>query len=256
MILDSEKSFRRTAGTEADSCLSISCSWLFAVGKPTLVVGPERAGLPISVLAEFPIIEIVAKRRLERRRARGSIKAPDRRVPWGRPEDARVRPGRLIFVRAVRPNSFRPAPWGRKRYFAPLPVLSVLLLATVIANPDILKTDFLLYQDSGLSIVARVSQVVHLSGPSGTTIGTSPGRPPFSVDAGSTVSVPFKGSFSGDLTSLSVGQQFSVTPTVSWMEVYSTGNVGPFSYTQPKTCTIPSVIVPSPVGGQWVAICA
>ncbi|HYS72438.1 MAG TPA: hypothetical protein VEO96_00430, partial [Thermoplasmata archaeon] len=122
-------------------------------------------------------------------------------------------------MRAVRPNSFRPAPWGRKRYFAPLPVLSVLLLATVIANPDILKTDFLLYQDSGLSIVARVSQVVHLSGPSGTivgtmevtnthsfgisvlllgatlisitgspilvTIGTSPGRPPVSVDAGS-----------------------------------------------------------------------
>ena len=193
-------------------------------------------------------------------------------------------------MRAVRPNSYHPAPWGRKRYFAPLPVLSVLLLATVVANPDILRTDFLLYQDSGLSIVARVSQVVHLSGPSGTivgtmevtnthsfgisvlllgatltsitgspilvTIGTSPGRPPVSVDAGSTVSIPFKGSFSGDLTSLSVGQQFSVTPIVSWMEVYSTGNVGPFSYTQPKTCTIPAVIVPSPVGGQLVAICA
>ncbi len=193
-------------------------------------------------------------------------------------------------MREIRPNSFRPAPWGRKRYFAPLPVLSVLLLATVIANPDILRTDFLLYQDSGLSIVARVSQVVHLSGPSGTivgtmevtnthsfgisvlllgatltsitgspilvTLGTSPGRPPVSVDAGSTVSIPFKGSFSGDLTSLSVGQQFSVTPTVSWMEVYSTGDVGPFSYIQPKTCTIPSVIEPSPVGGQWVAICA
>ena len=242
------------------------------------------------VLADFPVIETVTPERLDRTPSRGTIKSPDRRVPAGRPEDARVRPGRLIFVHAVRPNSFRPAPWGRKRYFAPLPVLSVLLLATVIANPDILKTDFLLYQDSGLSIVARVSQVVHLSGPSGTivgtmqvtnthsfgisvlllgatlisitgspilvTIGTSPGRPPVSVDAGSTVSVPFKGSFSGDLSSLSVGQQFSVTPIVSWMEVYSTGNVGPFSYTQPKTCTIPSVIVPSPVGGQWVAICA
>ena len=36
-----------------------------------------------------------------------------------------------MFVRAIRANSFRPAPWGRKRYFAPLPVLSILLLATV-----------------------------------------------------------------------------------------------------------------------------
>ena len=193
-------------------------------------------------------------------------------------------------MREIRRSPFRPAPWGRKRYYAPLPILSVLLLATVVAKPDILRTDFLLYQDSGLTIVARVSQVVHLSGPSGTIvgtmqvtnthsfgirvlllgatilsvtgsaivadIGTAAGRLPVSVDAGSTVSVPFKGTFSGDLTSLSVGQQFSVTPTVSWMEVYATGDVGPFSYTQPKTCTIPDVVLTSPEGGEWVAICS
>src|SRR6266498_3566301 len=75
-------------------------------------------------------------------------------------------------MREIQRGSVRPAPWGRKRYFAPLPVLSVLLLATVVANPDILRTDFLIYQDSGLSIVARISQVVHLSSPTGTVVGT------------------------------------------------------------------------------------
>ncbi len=195
-----------------------------------------------------------------------------------------------MFMRAIRSNSFRPAPWGRKRYFAPLPVLSVLLLATVIANPNILRTDFLIYQDSGLSIVARLSQVVHLSSPTGTvvgtmtitnthtfgisvsalgatlvsitgspislTIGTPPGRPPINVPAGATVTVPFNGPFSGDLTTLTAGQEFSVQPNVSWVEVYESGTAGPFTYTFAKTCTIPSTIVAFPSGGQWVAICS
>ena len=190
----------------------------------------------------------------------------------------------------IRSNPVERAPWGRKRFYAPLPVLSVLLLATALAAPSIIHTDFLIYQDSGLSIVARVNQVVHLSGSTGTivgamtvtnthsfdiqvqsldatitsltgspisvTLGTPPGRPPITVHAGSTVTVPFSGPFSGDLTSLSVGQQFSVAPDVSWVEVYTTGTAGPFAYTQSKTCTIPSVIEFFPSGGEWAAVCA
>ena len=70
------------------------------------------------------------------------------------------------------------------------------------------------------------------------------------------MTVPFSGPFSGDLTSLSVGQQFSVAPDVSWVEVYTTGTAGPFAYTQSKTCTIPSVIEFFPSGGEWAAVCA
>jgi len=193
-------------------------------------------------------------------------------------------------MREIRRDSVRPAPWGRKRYFAPLPVLSVLLLATVVAKPDILRTDFLIYQDSGLSIVARISQVVHLSSPTGTVVGTMtitnthtfgisvsalgatlvsitgspisltistpPGRLPINVAAGATMTVPFNGPLSGDLTTLTVGQEFSVHPNVSWVEVYASSTAGPFTYTLAKTCTIPSTIVAFPSGGQWVAVCA
>src|SRR6266705_6351671 len=188
-------------------------------------------------------------------------------------------------MREIQRGSVRPAPWGRKRYFAPLPVLTVLLLATVVAKPDILRTDFLIYQDSGLSIVARISQVVHLSSPTGTvvgtmtitnthtfgisvsalgatlvsitgssislTIGTPPGRPPINVAAGATMTVPFNGPLSGDLTTLTAGQEFSVQPDVSWVEVYPSSTAGPFTYTTVKTCTIPSVIVAFPSGGPW-----
>ena len=190
----------------------------------------------------------------------------------------------------IQRRSVRPAPWGRKRYFAPLPVLSVLLLATVVANPGILRTDFLIYQDSGLSIVARISQVVHLSSPTGTVVGTMtitnthtfgisvsalgatlvsitgspisltistpPGRLPINVAAGATMTVPFNGPLSGDLTTLTAGQEFSVQPSISWVEVYASGTAGPFTYTLAKTCTIPSTIVAFPSGGQWIAICS
>src|SRR6266699_4479929 len=88
MILDSEESFRRTAGTEADTCLSISPSLRSRWASRACRVGPERAGLPISVLAEFPVIETVTLPALDRTPDRGSIKAPDRRVPASRPEDA------------------------------------------------------------------------------------------------------------------------------------------------------------------------
>jgi len=68
-------------------------------------------------------------------------------------------------------TSVRRAPWGFKRYYAPLPVLSILLLTTALAAPDILRTNFLIYQDSGTTIVATVQQVVHLSGPTGKIVG-------------------------------------------------------------------------------------
>ncbi len=194
-------------------------------------------------------------------------------------------------MRGVRPNPVKNAPWGRKRYYAPLPVLSVLLLTTALAAPDLLHTSFLLFQDSGLTIMARVQQVVHLSGPTGKilgimtvtnrhpnglriaaitatlsrlppassitlTINIAPDRFPIDIAAGKTLNIQFSGPFSGDLTSLASGQQFSVAPSISWFGLEPSGVVGPFSYTQSKTCTIPSSIVVNPLGGEWSTVCA
>src|SRR5438128_1107978 len=131
-------------------------------------------------------------------------------------------------------TSVRRAPWGFKRYYAPLPVLSILLLTTAIAAPDILRTNFLIYQDSGTTIVATVQQVVHLSGPTGKivgiasvtntrsfpirilalsaaltrdgtpaspimlTINVAPGKFPIDIAAGDTAKIQFNGPFSGN----------------------------------------------------------
>src|SRR2546428_3000841 len=189
-------------------------------------------------------------------------------------------------------TSVRRAPWGIKRYYAPLPVLSILLLTTALAAPNILRTNFLIYQDSGTTIVATVQQVVHMSGPMGKILGiasvtntrafpiqilalsaelTRDGTPdsqidltinvaadrfPINIAAGATVRIQFSGPFSGDLTTLLPGQTFTVTPNFSWSEMPPSGTVGAFSYTQAKDCTIPSSIDPLPLGGQWAVLCS
>ena len=189
-------------------------------------------------------------------------------------------------------TSVRRAPWGFKRYYAPLPVLSILLLTTALAAPDILRTNFLIYQDSGTTIVVTVQQVVHLSGPTGKivgiasvtntrafpiqilaldatltrdgtpgspimlTISVAPGKLPIDIAAGDTAKIQFSGPFSGDLTTLASGQTFTVAPDFSWSEMPPSGMVGPFLYNQAKDCTIPSTINPSPLGGQWAVLCS
>ena len=187
-------------------------------------------------------------------------------------------------------SSFRRAPWGLKRYYAPLPVLSILLLTTALAAPNILRTNFLIFQDSGTTIVVTVQQVVHMSGPTGKivgiasvtntrafpiqilalsatltrdgtpaspimlTISVAPGKFPIDIAAGDTAKIQFSGPFSGDLTTLASGQTFTVAPDFSWSEMPPSGMVGPFLYNQAKDCTIPSTINPSPLGGQWAGV--
>src|SRR2546422_11680195 len=189
-------------------------------------------------------------------------------------------------------TSVRRAPWGFKRYYAPLPVLSILLLTTALAAPDILRTNFLIFQDSGTTIVVTVQQVVHMSGPTGKilgiasvtntrpfpiqivalsatltrdgtpaspimlTISVAPGKFPIDIAAGDTAKIQFSGPFSGHLSSLVPGQTFTVTPDFSWSETPPSGMVGPFLYNQAKDCTIPSTINPSPLGGQWAVLCS
>jgi hypothetical protein len=63
------------------------------------------------------------------------------------------------------------APWGRKRYFISLPILSVVLLATVAASPTLLNHSFNVYNDGKLSITATIQSYVHLRGPTGQLIG-------------------------------------------------------------------------------------
>src|SRR2546428_1703771 len=189
-------------------------------------------------------------------------------------------------------SSFRRAPWGLKRYYAPLPVLAIWLLTTALAAPDILRTNFLIFQDSGTTIVATVQQVVHMSGPTGKilgiasvtntrpfpiqilalsatltrdgtpdspimlTISVAPGKFPIDIAAGDTAKIQFSGPFSGDPTNLAPGQTFNATPGLSWSQIPPSGTVGPFSYTQAKDCTIPSSIDPLPLGGQWAVLCS
>src|SRR5256886_9824039 len=145
-------------------------------------------------------------------------------------------------------SSFRRAPWGLKRYYAPLPVLSILLLTTALAAPDILRTNFLIYQDSGTTIVVTVQQVVHLSGPTGKivgiasvtntrafpiqilalsatltrdgtpgspimlTISVAPGKFPIDIAAGDTAKIQVRGALFGDLPTLASGQALTVAP--------------------------------------------
>jgi hypothetical protein len=154
----------------------------------------------------------------------------------------------------------RKAPWGRKRYFVPLPILSVLLLVTVAAAPSLLHATFNVYNDGALSISATIQSVVHPGGPTGKLTGfvTVTNHHPFAIlltsasvvitagkgtvkhfhsdgftitiklptllliEAGDKVKVSFSGSFTGSLFHLSpTGTSFLVVPNVHWFEVHS-----------------------------------
>src|SRR3989475_7769897 len=170
-------------------------------------------------------------------------------------------------MREIR-SPFRRAPWGLKRYYAPLPVLSILLLTTALAAPDILRTNFLIFQDSGTTIVATVQQVVHMSGPTGKilgiaavtntrafpiqilalsatltrdgtpdspimlTISVAPGKFPIDIAAGGTAKIQLSGPFSGRPTTLSPGETFTVATAFSAPEIPPSGNVATLSSTQ------------------------
>src|SRR5947208_14182790 len=63
------------------------------------------------------------------------------------------------------------APWGRKRYLLPLPILSVLLLGTALASPGLLRMTVNVFDDPNLTLLASVQNVVHPSGPTGKLVG-------------------------------------------------------------------------------------
>ncbi len=75
------------------------------VGEPVVLgPGPERAGLPIRVLAEFPVIETVTLPPLDQRLGRGTIKSPERRVSTGSTEGCPSRTPPEIEVHAGSPT--------------------------------------------------------------------------------------------------------------------------------------------------------
>ena len=181
------------------------------------------------------------------------------------------------------------APWGRKRYLLPLPILSVLLLGTALASPGLLRMTVNVFDDTNLTILASVQNVVHPSGPTGKlvglmtvtnhastdtriTVGTATiesltdGSPdgritatisfnvPLVVPAGATVKVSFSGPFTGSVMNLHFGDSFRVSPTVTWFSVPASGAAqGPYTYAQPKTCTISGTPLPSSVWTETTA---
>src|SRR5207247_1374586 len=155
-------------------------------------------------------------------------------------------------------RTFGNAPWGRKRYLLPLPILSVLLLGTALASPGLLRMTVNVFDDTNLTILASVQNVVHPSGPTGKlvglmtvtnhastdtriTVGTATiesltdGNPdnritatisfnvPLVVPAGATVKVSFSGPFTGSVMNLHFGDSFRVSPTVPWLSVPASG---------------------------------
>jgi hypothetical protein len=180
-------------------------------------------------------------------------------------------------------RTFANAPWGRKKFLAPLPILSLLLLGTALAAPGLLRMTVTVFDDANLTILASVQNVVHPDGPDGKlvglmtvtnhgstatqiTVGTATiasltgGSPdgrvlatisfkvPLLVPAGGTVKVPFSGPFTGSIMSLRFGDSFRVSPTVTWYSVASSGATqGPYTYAQTKTCTVRGTPLPNSV---------
>src|SRR3979411_1248074 len=71
-------------------------------------------------------------------------------------------------------RSFANAPWGRKRFLLSLPILSVLLIGTALASPGHLRITVNVFDDSNLTILASVQNVVHPDGPDGKFVGFVP----------------------------------------------------------------------------------
>jgi hypothetical protein len=167
------------------------------------------------------------------------------------------------------------APWGRKRYLVSLPILSVLLLGTALAAPGLLRMTVNVFDDSHLTLLASVQNVVHPDGPDGKLVGlmtaTNHGSTatrltvatariqslgadknpdgridatitinvPLTIPAGVTVKTSFVGPFHGSVMSLHSGDSFRVTPTITWFSVPASGpEAGPYTYAEAKTCTV------------------
>jgi len=166
-------------------------------------------------------------------------------------------------------RTFANAPWGRKRFLLPLPVLSILLLGTALASPGVLRMTVNVFSDTNLTILASVQNVVHPSGPTGKLVGLMTVTNHASTDtritvgtatieslvpAGATVKVSFSGPFTGSVMNLHFGDSFRVSPTVTWFSVPASGAAqGPYTYAQPKTCTISGTPLPSSVWTETTA---
>src|SRR5207302_4685265 len=67
-------------------------------------------------------------------------------------------------------RTFGNAPWGRKGYLLPLPILSVLLLGTALASPGLLRMTVNVFDDPNLTILPSVQNVFHPSVPTGRLV--------------------------------------------------------------------------------------
>jgi len=182
------------------------------------------------------------------------------------------------------------APWGRKRFLTPLPILSVVLMVTAMAAPGLLHMTVTILNDTNLTITAQVQNVVHPSGPTGKILGivtvtnhastatritvatariqslaSATGPPdgrldtnitiavPLLVPAGAKVTVSFSGPFSGNVLKLTTTDSFLITPVITWTSIPSSGSPqGPFTYSQVKICTGQT----SPASPYWVTYCS
>ena len=182
------------------------------------------------------------------------------------------------------------APWGRKRFLAPLPILSVVLMVTAMAAPGLLHMTVTILNDTNLTITAQVQNVVHPSGPTGKILGivtvtnhastatritvatariqslaSATGPPdgrldtnitiavPLLVPAGARVTVSLSGPFSRNVLKLTTTDSFLITPMITWISIPSSGSPqGPFTYSQAKICTGQT----SPTSPYWDTYCS
>ena len=193
-------------------------------------------------------------------------------------------------MRTATATPIRPAPWGRKSFLAPLPILSVVLMVTAMAAPGLLHMTVTILNDTNLTITAQVQNVVHPSGPMGKILGivtvtnhastatritvatgriqslaSANGPPdgrldtnitipvPLIVPAGARVTVSLSGPFSGNVLKLTTTDSFLITPIITWTSIPSSGAPqGPFTYSQVKICTGQT----SPTSPYWVTYCS
>jgi len=196
-------------------------------------------------------------------------------------------------MRTVTEAGFRRSPWGRKKHLLPLPILSVLLMVTAMASPNVLRMTVVVFDDTNLTISATIQNVVHPSGTSGTIVGimrvtnhdsmanritvamatfqtlsdgswdgrfmaTISIHAMFTVPAGATVTVAFSGPFTGSISNIRPdGDSFLVTPSVTWSTIPASGPaLGPFSYSQSKTCTVSLASLSGSIGWNIPAVCS
>src|SRR5439155_5188455 len=199
-------------------------------------------------------------------------------------------PDGIASMRTATAPPIRRAPWGRKSFLAPLPILSVALMVTAMAAPGLLHMTVTILNDTNLTITAQVQNVVHPSGPTGKILGImtvtnhastatritvatariqslAPGTRdtdgrldtnitipvPLRVPAGAKVTVSLSGPFSGNVLKLTTTDSFRITPIITWVSIPPSGSPqGPFTYSQVKICTGQT----SPTSPYWVTYCS